>query len=309
MAATQETNLGNLEALLAETLSASTDAGVTSKLAKAQELIQSIKSRQQLLDQGVLSKFRLDGKVAVVTGAGQGIGQALAHGLGEAGCKVAVADLELSRAETVVAELQAKGIESIAIKVDVSKKEEAEAMVQTILAKWGDLDIGVNNAGIVYSTVDNHSEDIPASQWERTMAVNLNGVFYCCQAEGKHFLKKGYGKIINTASMSGTIVNHPQIQSAYNASKAGCVHMTKSLAAEWADRGVNVNSISPGYVDTALNRTEALTPIRDQWIRETPSKRLADVQDLVGAIIYLSSPLSDYAVGLDMIIDGGFTLW
>lgn len=307
MAATQETNLANLEALLAQTLSSGQDS--TGNLAKAQELVQTIRSRQQLLDNGVLSKFRLDGKVALVTGAGQGIGQALAHGLGEAGCKVAVIDLELSRAETVAAELEAKGIPSIALKVDVANKEQVEGMVQTILDKWGDLDIAVNNAGIVYSTLENRSEDIPQSQWERTMAVNLNGVFYCCQAEGKVMLKKGYGKIINTASMSGSIVNHPQIQSAYNASKAGCVHMTKSLAAEWADRGVRVNSLSPGYVDTALNRTEALTPIREVWLRDTPMKRLADVQDLVGAVIYMASPLSDFATGLDMIVDGGFTLW
>ncbi|CAG7815358.1 unnamed protein product [Allacma fusca] len=299
--ASQAQNLANLEALLQEATPAS--------LSKAQELVGQIKSRQQLLDQGVLGKFNLDGKVALVTGAGQGIGEALAHGLGEAGCKVAVCDLEFSRVERVAADLAAKGIPSLAVKVDVSNKEDVEAMVKAIVDKFGDLDIACNNAGIVYSTTENHSVDIPQTQWERTMAVNLNGVFYCCQAEGKHMLKKGKGKIINTASMSGTIVNHPQIQAAYNASKAGCVHMTKSLGAEWADRGVNVNCISPGYVDTALNRTEALTPIREQWIRETPAKRLADVQDLVGAIIYLASPLSDYCNGLDMIIDGGFTLW
>jgi NAD(P)-dependent dehydrogenase (short-subunit alcohol dehydrogenase family) len=283
--------------------------GTTTSLAKAQEVLGQIKSRQQLLEKGVLSKFNLDGKVALVTGAGQGIGEALAHGLGEAGCKVAVCDLEYSRVERVAADLEAKGIPALAVKVDVSNKADVDAMVQTILDKWGDLDIACNNAGIVYSTTDNHSVDIPQTQWERTMAVNLNGVFYCCQAEGRHMLKKGRGKIINTASMSATIVNHPQIQAAYNASKAGCVHMTKSLAAEWADRGVNVNSLSPGYADTALNRTEALTPIREQWIRETPAKRLADVQDLVGAIIYLASPLSDFCQGLDLIVDGGFTLW
>jgi len=304
MASNQATNLANLEALLKEAAT-----GSTASLSKAQELLGQIKTRQQLCDNGVLAKFSLDGKVALVTGGGQGIGEALAHGLGEAGCKVAVADLELSRVERVAADLEAKNIPALAIKVDVSNKEDVDAMVQTILDKWGDLDIACNNAGIVYSNLENRSEDVPQTQWERTMAVNLNGVFYCCQAEGRHMVKKGRGKIINTASMSGSIVNHPQIQSAYNASKAGCVHMTKSLGAEWAERGVNVNCISPGYVDTALNRTEALTPIRNQWIAETPAKRLADVQDLVGAILYLASPLSDYCNGLDMIIDGGFTLW
>lgn len=251
----------------------------------------------------------MDGKVALVTGGGQGIGEALAWGLGEAGCKVAVADLEFSRAEKVAADLAAKGIPSLAIKVDVSNKEDVEAMVQTILDKFGDLDIACNNAGIVFSTTENHSVDIPASQWEKTMAVNLNGVFYCCQAEGRHMLKKGSGKIINTASMSASIVNHPQIQVAYNASKAGVVHTTRTLGAEWATRGVRVNSISPGYADTALNRTESLTKIRNQWIDETPMKRLADVKDLVGGVLYLASPLSDFCTGHDLIIDGGFTLW
>lgn len=309
MATPQSAQLENLQALLNETLTASSDAGVTAKLTQAAELVSNIKSRQQLFEQGVLSKFNLDGKVALVTGGGQGIGEALAWGLGEAGCKVAVADLFVDRAEKVAADLAAKGIPSMAIKVDVSNKEDVDAMVQSILDKWGDLDIACNNAGIVFSTTENHSVDIPASQWEKTMAVNLNGVFYCCQAEGRHMLKKGYGKIINTASMSATIVNHPQIQVAYNASKAGVVHTTRTLGAEWADKGVRVNSISPGYADTALNRTEALTPIRNQWIAETPMKRLADVQDLVGGVLYLASSLSDYCTGHDLIIDGGFTLW
>jgi len=252
-------------------------------------------------------KFRLDGQIAFVTGGGQGIGRAIAHALGEAGCKgVAVADLFIDRAQTVCAELKAKGIESIALQVDVSKKEQVEEVVKKVIDTWGDLHIGVNNAGIVFHS---DSEDTSEKEWTTTMGVNLNGVYYCCQAEAKHMLSKGYGKIINTASMSGSIVNHPQRQTAYNTSKAGVVHMTKSLAAEWADRNVYVNCISPGYVDTPLNRSEHLMALRNQWIAETPMKRLADVEDLVGAVIYLSSSLSNYTTGLDMIIDGGFTLW
>ena len=158
---------------------------------------------------------------------------------------MAVADLEVSRVEKVAADLEAKGIPALAIKVDVSNKADVDAMVQKIVDHWGDLHIACNNAGIVYSTPENKSEDVPQTQWERTMAVNLNGVFYCCQAEARHMLQKGRGKIINTASMSGSIVHHPQLQAAYNASKAACVHLTKSLAAEWADRGVYVNCISP----------------------------------------------------------------
>ena len=153
-----------------------------------------------------------------------------------------MADLEVSRAETVVAELKKKGIESIAIKVDVSKKADVQDMVKKVLSTFGDLHIACNNAGIVFHS---DSEDTSETEWDRTMGANLNGVFFCCQAEAKHMLSKGYGKIINTASMSAKIVNHPQKQVAYNTSKAGVVHMTKTLGCEWAEKGVRVNSISP----------------------------------------------------------------
>lgn len=278
------------------------DKTLSDKVETAQKLLKNLDT----VETGVLNKFRLDGQVALVTGAGQGIGRALAHGLGEAGCKVAVADLELSRAETVAKELADKGIPSLAIKVDVSKKAETVEMVKTILDKWGDLHIACNNAGVVFHS---DSEDTSELEWARTMGVNLNGVFYCCQAEAKHMLTKNYGKIINTASMSATIVNHPQKQVAYNTSKAGVVHMTKTLGCEWAERGVRVNCISPGYIDTPLNQSESLMAVRNQWIKETPMQRLGTVDDLVGAVLYLASPLSDYMTGNDVVIDGGFTSW
>jgi len=291
-----------LKTLLQEALTLTKDPEVTKKLSKCKDLATGLETKKK----GILSKFCLDGQVAFVTGGGQGIGRGFCHALGEAGCKVAVADLELSRSETVVAELKAKGIESIAIKVDVSNKSDVQAAVQKVITTFGDLHIGVNNAGIVFHS---DSEDTSQTEWDRTMGVNLDGVFFCCQAEAKHMLSKGYGRIINTASMSGTIVNHPQKQVAYNVSKAGVVHMTKTLGTEWAERGVTVNCISPGYVDTPLNQTESLMAVRKIWIRDTPMGRLAEVDDLTGAVIYLASQASNYTTGCDLIIDGGFTVW
>jgi len=291
-----------LKPLLQEALTLTKDPEVTKKLSKCKDLATGLETKNK----GILSKFCLDGQVAFVTGGGQGIGRGFCHALGEAGCKVAVADLELSRSETVVAELKAKGIESIAIKVDVSNKSDVQAAVQKVITTFGDLHIGVNNAGIVFHS---DSEDTSQTEWDRTMGVNLDGVFFCCQAEAKHMLSKGYGRIINTASMSGTIVNHPQKQVAYNVSKAGVVHMTKTLGTEWAERGVTVNCISPGYVDTPLNQTESLMAVRKIWIRDTPMGRLAEVDDLTGAVIYLASQASNYTTGCDLIIDGGFTVW
>lgn len=258
----------------------------------------------------VLERFRLDGRVALVTGGGQGIGQAFAHALGEAGAAVAVVDLNATGAETVADELSAKGIEAIAITADVSQAAQVQRMVNTIVGHWGRLTIGVNNAGIAgwYE-----AESMPEAEWDKMMALNLKGVFLCCQAQGWHMLQAGYGKIINTASMSGHIVNIPQNQAAYNISKAGVIHLTRSLAAEWAGRGVRVNSISPGYTRTQLVDQFIQQPVGKEklpvWLQLTPMHRLGEVTDLQGAAVYLAAEVSDFMTGHDMIIDGGYCLW
>lgn len=258
----------------------------------------------------ILDRFRLNGAVAVVTGGGQGIGRAFAHALGEAGASIAIADLSLPAAESVVAELKAKNIDAIAIKTDITNADQVQAMVEAILAKWGKLTIAVNNAGVGQWIA---SEEMPESDWDRMININLKGVFLCCQAEAKVMLNAGYGKIINTASMSGSISNTPQNQAHYNTSKAGVIHLTRSLAAEWADRGVRVNSISPGYTRTKLVDDLLQTPqgqqILPQWMALIPMKRMAEVTDLQGAVVYLACQASDYMTGNDLIIDGGYCAW
>ena len=257
-----------------------------------------------------LERFRLDGRVALVTGGGQGIGRAYAHALGEAGAAVAVDDIIFSRAEQVAAELSAKGIDALAIEADVRQASQVQKMIAAVIQRWGRLTIAVNNAGIgAWIDAETESE----TDWDAMMNTNLKGVFLCAQAEAQVMLKAGYGKIINTASMSAHIVNQPQNQSAYNISKAGVLHLTRSLATEWAPRGIRVNSISPGYTRTRLVDDLLQTPLGQQvlprWMAFTPAGRMGEVTDLQGAVVYLAAEVSDFMTGSDMVIDGGYCAW
>ena len=258
----------------------------------------------------ILDRFKLDKRVAMITGAGQGIGRALAHALGEAGAAVAIIDRDSEPAESVAQELTKKGIESMALTADVTEADQIQKAIDTIIDHWGSLTIGVNNAGIA-GWFD--SETMPKAEWDKIIATNLTGVFLCAQAQGRVMLAAGYGKIINTGSMSAHIVNTPQNQVAYNTSKAGVVHLTRTLAAEWASRGVRVNSISPGYMRTKLIDQFIQEPVGKEklpvWLQFTPMNKLGEVTDLQGAAVYLASEASDFMTGSDIVIDGGYCLW
>jgi NAD(P)-dependent dehydrogenase (short-subunit alcohol dehydrogenase family) len=256
---------------------------------------------------GILDRMRLDGRSAVVTGGGQGIGRAFAHALSEAGARVAVVDLDGRKAEAVAEELREKGAKAMAIAADVTRPEEIGRYVDAVASEWGDLTIAVNNAGMNRNSA---AEETPLEEWDKTMELNLRSVFLGCQAAARVMLPAGYGKIINTASMASLIVPHPQKQAAYNTSKAGVVHLTRSVAAEWADRGVRVNAITPGIVRTALiEESEELRPFVDEWLTQIPMGKLAEVTDLQAAVVYLASEASDYVTGHNLVIEGGQTLW
>lgn len=258
----------------------------------------------------ILDRFRLDGKVALVTGGAQGIGESLCHALGEAGARIAVVDLNEELARSVADELAGKGIEAIAVRADVTDAASVTQMVEAVNAKWGGLTIAVNNAGM---GMWRDAESMDYDEWRRVLDLNLDGVYLCAKAEAQIMLPAGYGKIINTASMSAHISNTPQNQCAYNASKAGVLHLTRSLAAEWAPRGIRVNSISPGYTKTALVEQLLDSPegkeMLPAWLEMIPIGRMATPSDLQGAVVLLASEASDYITGSDILIDGGYCCW
>ena len=219
-------------------------------------------------------------------------------------------DIVPERAETVANELIEKGIEALSITTDVTNATQVQAMVKAIVDRWDKLTIGVNNAGIgLWADAETMSE----TEWHSVMDVNLNAVFLCAQAEAQVMLEAGYGKIINTASMSASIVNTPQNQVAYNVSKAGVLHLTRSLAAEWAPRGVRVNCISPGYTRTQLVDDLLQTPegqrMVPEWMHRTPAGCFVEVTDLQGAVVYLACEASDLTTGHDLVVDGGYGVW
>jgi len=249
----------------------------------------------------VVERFRLDGKKALVTGAGQGLGRGFARALAEAGADVAVADINPGTAGEAADEIRELGRQALALEVDVSRAADARRMVEEVVSAWGRLDIAVNNVGVAIPIKD--AVEVTEEEWDKVLDTNLRGTFFCAQAEARAMLPNGYGKIVNIASICGHIV-WPEFQAVYSASKAGVIHLTRCLAAEWIRHGIRVNSVSPG-----VTRTPDLFPeVIPVFLDRAPIDRVAEVADLQGAVLYLASEVSDFMVGHDMVLDGGYTV-
>ncbi len=249
----------------------------------------------------VREKFELTGRIAAVTGGARGIGRACADALQEMGAKIALLDILPDRLDQSAAEM---GNGTIGVVCDVTDKAAVAAAFERVTTQFGRLDILVNSAGICIWA---KGEEMTEEEWDKVMDINLKGTFLCTQAAGRIMIAQGSGSIVNIASMSGSIVNRPQTQVSYNASKAGVMHLTRSLAAEWAQHNVRVNSISPGYTLSELTRQ--FPQYFDGWMPYIPLGRMADPEELVGAVVYLASDAASYTTGHDLVIDGGYSVW
>jgi len=255
-----------------------------------------------------LDRFSLKGRVAVVTGGAQGIGLACVEALSEAGAYVYIADRNLKIAQEAQAAMKAEGYAAGVIEMEVTDSKQVDAAAARVMAEKGRVDILVCNAGIARSQTP--AEDVTDEHWLNVIDVNLNGLFWCCRAFGKTMLAAGRGSIINIGSMSGIIVNKPQQQAYYNASKAAVHHLTKSLAAEWGARGVRVNAVAPTYINTPLTaHAKTNEAMMGAWIDGTPMARMGEPDEIAAVVLFLASDASSLLTGSIVLADGGYTCW
>jgi NAD(P)-dependent dehydrogenase (short-subunit alcohol dehydrogenase family) len=254
---------------------------------------------------GVLDRFDLTGRTAVVTGATRGLGRAFAVALAEAGADIVIVGRDAEAAAEVEAQLSELGRQSLIVLADLTSRSEIENVRDRALERFGSVEVLINNAG---TCVHRPALEVTDEQWRQVMDINVDAVWMSCQIFGRHMVDRGRGSIVNIGSMSAQIVNRPQWQPGYNASKAAVHHLTRSLAAEWAPAGVRVNALAPGYIKTDMAPVDD-PKFRRHWIEDTPQQRYATPDELGPAIVYLASDASSFMTGSILVIDGGYSVF
>jgi 2-deoxy-D-gluconate 3-dehydrogenase len=253
-----------------------------------------------------LPTFRLDDKIAVVTGAGSGMGQAFALGLAHAGADVVIAELpnRQANAKETAAAVRATGRKALALPLDVRRVDSIQALVDQVVDTWGHIDIMVNNAGI---NIRKWATEVTEEDWDQIVDTDLKGVFFCAQTVANHMIKRGQGgKIINQASQIGLVGYYER--SVYCSAKGGVINMTRALAIEWAKYNITVNAIAPTFVNTPfVQKLLEDKAIRDEVVSRIPLGRIAEPEDIVGAVVYLASPAANMITGHTLVVDGGWT--
>jgi len=249
--------------------------------------------------------FDLSGKVAIVTGGGSGIGRQMAGALAELGADLVLCARKVERCEAAAAELAELGVRTLALRCDVRKQDEVRAVVERTVAELGGVDVLVNNAGTAWGAP---AEDTPLEGWQKVIDVNLTGVFLCSQAAGRVMIERGGGSIVNIASVAGLRGSPPGPMDAiaYHASKGGVLSFTRDLAQKWAQHGIRVNAIAPGWFPSELSKV-VLERGGERLVEAIPLRRFGGPDDLKGAVAYLASAASAYVTGQTLIVDGGQT--
>ena len=253
----------------------------------------------------VLDQFTLHGRKALVTGGNRGLGKAFATALAQAGAAVAIGGRDADRTASAVREAAAEGLEIVPLNADITDDADVDRMTGQAIDALGGLDILVNNAGTCFH---NESWNVTDSEWAQVFDLNVRALWKCSLAAGRHMAQAGGGSIVNIGSMSGLIVNRPQWQPAYNASKAAVHQLTKSLAAEWAPLGIRVNAVAPGYVKTEMAPVDR-PELRRYWIEDAPQQRYALPEEIAPSVVFLASDAAAFMTGSVLVIDGGYTVW
>ena len=253
----------------------------------------------------VLDSFSLADQVGIVTGGGQGLGRLFCHAFAEAGADIVVAEINQETGPVTAEQVRARGRRALFVETDVCKPASIQAMLDRALAEYGKIDFLMNNAGIVKW---GEAESVTEQDWRQVIDVNLNGLFFCCQIVGRHMISRRSGRIINIASMSGLIVNRPQAQVSYNASKAAVIGYSRTIATQYAKENILVNTVCPGII--ATGRIKELwknrgSKINDSVLNKIPMGRLGDPDEVAKAVVFLGSAENTYITGAILDINGG----